>query len=191
MSLATPAPFFAVIRRDLFGGALVQAQVDGVNALLTVGEGWPTSWMAYGLATAFHETERAMRPVTEYGEGRGHPYGVPGPNGGQVPYGRGYVQLTWDKNYEAMDRDLGLNGALVGDYDLALKPDIAGRIMRYGMDHGSFTGVGLANYLPRTGDASSQQFVSARRVINGQDCAIEIAGYASSFQTALTVGNWS
>ena len=170
---------------------MTQPQVDGCNAVLAGCEGWSFPWVAYGLATAYHETARTMEPVAEIGKGDGHPYGLPGHNGGQIPYGRGYVQLTWDSNYEAMDRDLGLNGALIADYDLALQPDIAAKIMHYGMEHGSFTGVGLPNYLPTYKPATSQQFVGARKVINGQDQAIDIAGYASSFQTALTVGNWS
>ena len=53
---------------------------------------------AYVLATAWHETAHTFQPVREIGQGRGRPYGKPG-HLGQIPYGRGYVQLTWEANY--------------------------------------------------------------------------------------------
>ena len=52
-------------------------------------------WLAYCLATAFHETAATMEPIPEYGEGGGKPYGQPVGLMGSAGYGRGYVQLTW------------------------------------------------------------------------------------------------
>lgn len=171
-----PAAFFAAVRGKF--GALTQPQVDGFNALLAAMQGWPVSWVAYGLATAWHETASTMQPIAEYGKGRGRKYGVPGRNGGQVAYGRGYVQLTWDDNYDKADAELGLNGALKANYALAMQPDIAAKILRKGMEEGWFTGKKLADYLP--GD-----YTNARRIINGTDKASQIAGYAMSFEAAL------
>ena len=56
--------FFAAIR-PLFGGALSQSQVDGVNYILTATKGLPKSYRAYLLATTHHETAKTMMPVRE------------------------------------------------------------------------------------------------------------------------------
>ena len=163
--------------RPLFGGKMTQKQVDGVNAILKASENLPVEFRAYLLATTFHETAKTMEPIREYGKGRGKKYGVPGKHG-QVAYGRGYVQLTWDYNYEKADRILGLGGRLIRDYDLALDPKIAADILVKGSVEGWFTGKKLSDYLP--GD-----YVNARRVINGTDKASLIAGYAQTFERAL------
>lgn len=192
-SLGVPAAFFAVLRDPLlFNGPLKQSQVDGINTLLgAMGRGdWSVAWTAYGLATTFHETAAAMVPVREWGQGRGRPYGVPGRHGGQVPYGRGDVQLTWDRNYERADAELELNGALLADFDLALEPDIAARILVRGMAEGWFSGRKLGDYLPDAhGDAAA--FIDARAVINGRDRAALIASYAIKFQSGLQLGSWA
>ena len=181
-TLKAPAAFFSGVR-DAFG-VMDQDQVDGFNVLLTAMAEWPVTWAAYGLATAWHETAHTMQPIAEYGRGKGRKYGAPGRNRGQVAYGRGYVQLTWDDNYERADGELGLNGALIADYNLAMKPDIAARILVRGMAEGWFTGKANRDYLP--GD-----YVGARRIINGSDRAEMIAGHARAFQAALINGGWS
>lgn len=175
--------FFADIRHAPFGGTLSQSQVDGVNVLLA---GWASMGdddnrkLAYLLATCFHETNRTMQPISEIGKGRGHQYGIVDKSG-KAPYGRGYVQLTWDYGYAKADKELGLNGALIHNYDLALEPDIAAKIAVRGMLEGWFTGRKLADYITPT----HCDFVNARRVINGTDRADMIALYAGSFQAAL------
>jgi hypothetical protein len=136
---------------------------------------------AYMLATAWHETDKTMRPIREYGRGRGKRYGKPGGNSGQIPYGRGYVQLTWDANYERADRELGLDGALIADYDLAMDPAIAYRILSSGMREGWFTGRRLSHYIA----GRKADYIGARRIINGTDRAALIADYARAFEGAL------
>jgi putative chitinase len=136
---------------------------------------------AYMFATAWHETAATMQPIREFGRGRGKRYGKPGRNGGQIPYGRGDVQLTWDENYERADRQLGLSGALIADYDLALDPEISYRIMSGGMLEGWFTGKKLSDYI--LGERCN--YLSARRIINGTDRAAMIAGYGRSFESIL------
>jgi putative chitinase len=65
MNLTT---FFAYARRAPFGGRLTQAQIDGMTATLTE---WDkrklldNRWLAYMLATAFHETGGKMQPLRE------------------------------------------------------------------------------------------------------------------------------
>lgn len=162
---------------------LSQSQVDGFNALLKAMATWPVQYVAYGLATAWHETASTMQPIEEYGKGRGKKYGAPGKHG-QIAYGRGYVQLTWDYNYEKADTELGLNGALTRDYRLALDSKIAADIMVRGMEEGWFTGKSLASY--PIGD-----YVNDRRIINGTDKADKIAGEARALERALTLGGWS
>lgn len=167
--------FYARVR-PIFGGSLSQKQVDGIEALLAATEDLPVTHRAYLLATAMHETASTMQPIAEYGKGRGKAYGKPGKHG-QAQYGRGYVQLTWDANYEKADKALGLNGALLKDFNLAMQPTIAAQILVRGCEEGWFTGKSLDDYLP--------DYVQARRVVNGTDKAQLIAGYAREFEAAL------
>lgn len=168
-------------------GQLNQVQVDVINDLLTRGAHWSVAWMAYGLATAWHEAR--LQPIEEIGKGRGRKYGVAGKHD-QIAYGRGLVQLTWDYNYERADKELCLNGALVSDYDKALEPDIAAAILVGGMEEGWFTGKSLGDYIPNE-RASFESFKNARRIINGTDRDELIANYALKFQDALSAGGWS
>lgn len=176
------AKFFAAVRGPLFAGGMSTAQVSGTEAILTEAmlRGTPLTHLAYILATAYHETARTMQPIAEYGRGKGRKYGVKGKYG-QAPYGRGYVQLTWDSNYERADKELGLKGALLRDFGLAMRQDIAAKIMFSGMAEGWFTGKKLVDYLTST----TTNYVGARRIINGTDKAKTIAGYAATFEAAL------
>lgn len=181
------AKFFEGVRERPFGGKLRQDQVDGCGTLIAAFEKarWPVAWAAYGLATAAHETAFTMHPIAEYGRGKGRKYGVKGKHG-QVAYGRGYVQLTWDYNYEKADKELGLGGALIANYDLAMRPDIAADIMVRGMQEGWFTGKANRHYLDKT----PPNYFDARRIINGTDKAAVIAGYAKSFELALAAAGF-
>lgn len=191
-----PAFFDSVRTSGVFGGALKPDQVSGLEAVLAAATEakWPLAFAAYALATAGHETNFTMQPVREAywlsenwrrNRLRYYPY-----------YGRGYVQLTWRKNYEKADQELGLNGALTANLDLAMDPGIAAKIMAKGMTEGWFcadkTGKRhtLARHLPVNGKASSSQFTTARRIINGTDDAAKIAAEAIKFQTALIAGGW-
>lgn len=173
--------FFPLIRNGLFKGVLKQNQVDGINTLLDAAPHQDIRWLAYELATTFHETGEAMTPVEEQGRGRGLAYGRPAANG-KVYYGRGYVQLTWEKNYEAMSKVVGVD--LVAIPEAALEPEFAAKILFYGMENGSFTGHKLSDYL----NDSRTDFVNSRRIINGTDRAYLVAGYATAFLTAITKG---
>lgn len=163
--------------RPMFHGTLSQKQVDGIEALLAATDGLPITHRAYLIATAKHETADTMQPIAEYGKGKGKPYGKIGRHG-QAQYGRGYVQLTWDDNYERADKALGLNGALLKDFNLAMQPIIAAQILVRGCSEGWFTSKKLSDHLP--GD-----YRGARRVVNGLDKADLIAGYAREFEDAL------
>lgn len=180
--------FFARVRADF--GKLSQPQVDGFSIVTAALKGWDVTWVAYALATAWHETAHTMQPVKEYGGDKYYwrMYDIDGerpekarelgnekPGDGVRYCGRGYVQLTGRTNY----RKFGIENAP----DDAMKPEVAARIMRDGMERGVFTGKKLSDYLP--GD-----YVNARRIINGRDKAEMIAGYARNFERALIAGGW-
>ena len=77
--------FFDTVRKDLFRGTLRQSQVDGMEYLLGIWEKHfeaenprdGTNWLAYALATFFHETAETMQPIEEYRKGseNGKSYG--------------------------------------------------------------------------------------------------------------------
>jgi len=178
--------FFDAVRDSMFGGSLSQAQVEGTEALLDACASLQIAdqrMVAYILATAYHETAKTMQPIAEYGKGKGRKYGVPGRNGGQIPYGRGFVQTTWDTNYERTDKELGLDGKLIANYNLMLADiDMAAKAAVLGMAEGWYTGKKLRDYFT----AASSDWVNARRIINGTDRAQTIAGYAKLFNSALS-----
>jgi putative chitinase len=173
--------FFDGVRPDLFGGTLTQEQVGGIDAILDEWDARKLTdlrWLAYMLATTYHETNKTMQPVREaywLSEDwrrrnlRYYPW-----------YGRGYVQLTWEENYRKMGCLLGVD--LVGDLDLAMEPHTAAAIMFEGMmkaesSFGDFTGKCLEMYFSDTVNDP----VGARRIINGTDKADLIAGYHREF----------
>lgn len=181
--------FFDAVRADPFGGNLTQRQVDGLNTLLDVWEihfrDRDIRWLAYSLATAFHETAQTMEPIEEYGEGSGHSYGEPVGPYGQCYYGRGYVQLTWEDNY------IKGEGILADKYSVEcpmhqyphrmLEHEPAALVLFDGCIEGWFTGAKLGDYF----NASEEDAYNARRVINGVDKADLIAGYYQSFKAGL------
>jgi putative chitinase len=196
------AAFFASVRAKPFGGSLSQAQVEGMDAILSAASAYGVKdvrHLAYALATAYHETARTMQPIKEYG-GTAYftrMYDVKGerpelarkmgntvPGDGPRYCGRGYVQLTWRVNYERAGKEIGAD--LVASPDLAMTPENAARIMFAGMEEGWFTGKKLADYF----SASKDDPVQARRIINGTDKASTIAGYHASFLAALNAAGW-
>jgi putative chitinase len=182
-SLADEAAFYAAVRK--ITGPLNDEQVGTIKSLLAGAARWPIGWLAYGLATAWHEAR--LVPQAEWGKGKGRPYAKPGKYG-QPQYGRGLVQLTWDRNYEWADKAIGAGGLLLKNFDLALKPDIAADILVMGMEQGAFTGKKLADYISDRG--TPEGFRAARRIINGTDRAADIADYAERFRDALEAGGW-
>jgi hypothetical protein len=206
------AVFYNVVRDRLFSGRLSQEQVDGMEAILNFWEDPPIQptgafleqwqrrtigWLAYMLATTYHETAFTMQPISEYGDidyfrqlycdredlGNGPAYGGEIDDGPRFK-GRGYVQITGRINYTAMT-------AIVREFypespDFTVDPEAvkdpryAAVIMFYGMFLGTFTGWALADYLGKTPD-----YRKARNIINPGDRAKEIAAYAEIFEEAL------
>ena len=177
--------YFDAVRDSMFEGSMSQQQVDGQNVIVALWDyqatGTPMTdirWLAYILATVYHECATRMWPVTEYGSDsylQGKPY---------YPYhGRGFVQLTWEENY----RNAGIALGLIDDRDLVKHPDvaldslIAARIMFRGMSEGWYTGRKLGQYFNDDEDDP----VNARQIINGNDDDELIAGYHTKFLDAL------
>jgi putative chitinase len=136
--------------------------------------------VSYILATIKHETADTFLPIEEYGKGKGRTYGKKDPATGQAYYGRGYVQLTWKRNYQLLGKEFGVD--LVNKPSLALKPEIAWSITTHGMSEGVFTGKKLSDYI----SGAKCDYVGARKIINGTDRAQLIAGYAEDFERILT-----
>lgn len=180
--------FFDTVRGSLFAGSLSKEQVAGMDAILTEWESEGLTdqrWLAYMLATAFHETAQKMQPITEYG---GVKYfdkydtgalaktlgNTPAADGDGYKYrGRGFVQITGHNNYAKF--------GIADNPDKALDTATAVKIMFVGMTQGLFTGRKLKDYF--AGPATD--WVNARRIINGLDRANDIAGYAKKFFYAL------
>ncbi len=196
VEMGLPAVFFDTVRGPLFGGSLSQTAVDNMTTIVRY---WldnfpdnPLNQLAYILATVRAEVGGNMHPVRETFAANDDQarqrlahmkYGKPDGPHGHVYYGRGYVQLTWLENYEKQSKKLGID--LVQFPDEALKPEIAIHILVRGMMDGDFnkggTGPGLSFYVNET----KQDFGEARRTVNIQDRAAEIAGFANIFLSAL------
>ena len=186
---------FDGVRAPLFKGRFSASQVAGIDAIIDAFEATKFTnldWAAYMLATAYHEVGGTMQPITERGPRAyfnkyepgtriGKALGNTIKGDGYLFRGRGYTQITGRANYAKASAALGVD--LVAKPELALSQPIAAKIMTRGMSEGWFTGRELADYFNYTG----QDWIGARRIINGTDRAELIAGYARIFRSSLYV----
>lgn len=182
--MALSSAFYNAVRASLYAGALNQVQVTSLGAIAAAWEQYGDGdlrKLAYILATAHHETG-AFKWMRE----------IWGPTAAQKKYewrkdlgnvqagdgkrfmGRGFVQLTGRRNYADWTRRLGLD--LIKEPDLVTTPAVAARVLVQGCMLGTFTGKKLGDYTA---------FKDMRRVVNGTDKAVLIAGYAETFLAAL------
>lgn len=203
--------FFNSVRGPLFGGSLTMPQVYGMEAILdrALAVRTPLRYLAYMLATTYHETAKTMQPVLEtrnakdkanpsidtaiarldnaFKSGKlpwvSRPYWRKDASG-KSWLGRGLVQLTHKPNYERLGNMIGED--LLEDPDKAMEPGIAISIMFFGMTRGDFTGRPLSDYL----DGPTPDYVNARRVINGTESAKRVAGHAERFEQALVASGY-
>jgi len=194
--------FFDTVQHTLFKDSLTPAQIEGINAIFDY---WDANlatadrrWLAYILATAFHETAYTMQPVREtlatsdsraveiletaFASGRlswvKTPYWRPDEDG-KSWLGRGLVQLTHRRNYEAMSEVTGID--LVAEPDRAMEMTPAVTILIEGMLRGSFAGHRLSDHL----NEEREDWVNARRIVNGTDRAEKLAEYGRIFLAAI------
>ena len=183
--------FFDNAKRVLFDGKLSQGQVNGLTAILdeweAIQERKDDRHLAYMLATTHHETDRTMAPIEEYGKGKKCRYGKrckmdgkPYTDTPAIFYGRGFVQLTWYENYLKAGKKLGMD--MLQKPELALSLPVATKILFAGMKEGWFTGKKLADYFSTT----KEDWVNARRIINGLDKAQLIASYGLKYYGSLS-----
>lgn len=203
--------FYASVRSSLFGGKLAQGQVKGMETILNKwqADGLPdTRWLAYMLATAYHETGQTIAPVTE-----------------NLNYSAAGLRRTFGKYFKTdaiakayarqperianrayADR-IGNGNEASGDgwryrgrglvqitgrenyrkFGIENSPGdatidaVATRIMFDGMIAGTFTTLKLSDFFnDRTTD-----WRNARRIINGTDRASDIAEIAKKFHAAI------
>lgn len=169
--------FFKQVRATLFGGKLLQSQVDGMVAVITeffkAGH-TDNRWLAYILATVYHETGKRIQPVRELGgeaylkKKKYYPW-----------YGRDLVQTTWEHNYLKVKEHTGVD--VISDPELIGQMPLAAEVAVLFMVNGWYTGKSLADYFSDTETDPE----NARRIINGKDKAKLIAGYYDRFFTAL------
>lgn len=191
--------FFDTVRTPLFEGALTKSQVWGMESILLEWDMQQLTdlrWLAYILATAYHETAKTMQPIEEYGKGAGKPYGKKLKQGGgpgkriayetpdQIFYGRGHTQNTWYENYQRLTQGAKIQGK---DWDFLNHPELLLQMgpsiwaTFFAMRTGLYTGKKLSQYF----NEKVEDWVNARKIINGLDCAEKIAEYAKVFYEAV------
>ncbi|MBA4851321.1 glycoside hydrolase family 19 protein [Emticicia sp. BO119] len=184
--------FFDRCRPFFPNGKLSTRQVQGLTAIL---DEWEANhnddddrWLAYMLATVHHETSTTFQGIEEFGKGKGRPYGenlkidkkTRYTNTPNIFYGRGFVQLTWYENYEAMGKIL--NQDFISHPELVLELGNSTRILFIGMLRGLFTGKKLSDYFNET----KEDWKNARRIINGTDKAELIATVAKNYYSCIS-----
>lgn len=155
-------------------------------------------WLAYMLATVFHDTAGTMMPSREAGDDlqlarlydvcgdypvRARMIGNDAPGDGARYRARGYVRVRGKAHYLAMSGPAGCD--LVTDPELLLRPAVACRVMFAGLTVGAFTGYRLADFI----NAKGCDWAAARRVVSLTGAAPLIPGLAQAFQAALTAAS--
>jgi putative chitinase len=203
------AKFFAAVRLSLFSGRLSTNQVNGMEAILVEWQTKPFDqrWLAYMLATAFHEADNTMCAVSEnlnysadglratfpkyFNASQAAAYArqpqrianrayANRMGNGSEASGDGY-RYRGRGLVQITGRDNYAKYGIADDPDKALDPLRAVEILFDGMINGRFTGKKLADYF----SATATDWVGARKIINGTDRASDIAGYAKKFLAAL------
>jgi putative chitinase len=187
--------FYDHVRQSVFHGKITDSQFEGLEAILNEWEDRQLKdlrWLSYMLATVYHETAHTMQPIEEYGKGNGYKYGrklkrsgVPYTFPDKIYYGRGWPQLTWFENYDHMGKLLKID--LLNRPELMLDVEVSAKVLFEGMlkgvsGYGDFTGHCLEMYF----NATNNDSIGARKIINGKDKADLIAGYHRIFYDALT-----
>tara|TARA_R110002110_G_scaffold37601_2_gene124024 strand:- start:2540 stop:3262 length:723 start_codon:yes stop_codon:yes gene_type:complete len=196
----------------MFGGALEQPQVDGINALLascarnrvadphhvsnilsnvkreTGGYMSPIKETVYATHKNKKPSDATVKRRLEAAWRAGKLYWVKTPYWRDGAFGRGMIQITHWINYVKLGDRLGL--PLRANPDLALKIDVSADIAVVGMSEGLFTGKKLSDYrFPD--DLVAKPSEHPRRIVNGEDGTDnEISHYHRSFYAALKAAGY-
>lgn len=180
------------IKKQFALKSLSQKQVEGFEAIFDEFEKEKLTdnrYLAYILATVWHEVGGTMQPIEEIGKGKNYKYGkrvwIDGRIYTDVPhiyYGRGHVQNTWRDNYLKLTKSNTSNWDFINKPELLLQMQPSIWATFYGMLTGLYTGKKLSNYF---NDKISDP-VNARRIINGTDKAQLIAGYYTKFLNSIS-----
>ena len=163
---------------------LTRKQGDGIKALVRQSDAYlmhDSRQVAYMLASVWHESR--FQPIMEI---RADPIKSPKTYKAQNAYwhtgyfGRGFIQLTWRKNYAKFSPLVGVD--LVKNPRLALDMEISAKVTVIGMKFGIFTGVGLDLYFQ---PGKPGRWYDSRRIVNGTDRAQLIADAAQSIWPLL------
>jgi putative chitinase len=233
--------FYDHLRSTLLRSGVRDNHVLAMDELIKDMDGRPASWIAYAMATAWHETGGKMTPNTEtlnynvqgllntfgrhriseadarrlgrkqgegplsvarqreignllYGGDWGRRnLGNTEPNDGWTFRGRGMDHCTGRRNYKVTGDDIGVD--LIANPEALLVLANAIKALHTGMVSGRYAGDrtgrhNFARHLPASGSATHEQFVAARRIINGVDKADQIARHAIIFQAALNTAGY-
>lgn len=199
------------VEPNLFSGHLKEGQKEGIGAILDEWEehhaGKDDRWLAYMLATAYHETGRAMQAVEENLNYSAKRLRVVFPsrfNAAQAASHAGKPEMIANRAYA--DK-LGNGGVTSGDgwkyrgrglvqitgksnyrkFGIDGEPDVAlndvttVQIMFKGMMEGLFTGKKLADYF----NGSKGDWKNAREIILPGNLEDTIGGYGRAFYRAI------
>jgi putative chitinase len=143
--------------------------------------------LAYMLATITFETAHTFRPL--HGPGSAGYFGTP--RGflakAVAADARGELRRRFPEAVADVENELLISGDYDPRLDLTSNPDLAGLplvsylILSAGMHAGWFTGQNLGHYITTAG----ANYVGARRIVKGLDCADQIAMYAIRFERVL------
>lgn len=161
---------------------LTRAQGDAVRLLAAESDAYSIKdprQVAYILATCYHECR--FKSIREIRAPRGSAvWKMQNRYWASGYYGRGFSQLTWEKNYKKFSPIVGID--LVDNPDFALRPNVGAKILVVGMKLGLFSGVGLDRYFPPGGGSF---WLAARRIVNGTFQADRVAAAAKKILPLL------
>lgn len=206
--------FYAALRGGaMFPKGLSASQVDGVESLLDVWARYfaddALQFLAYDLATAFHETAATMQPIKERGAVAYFSKYEPGTKLGKMLgntvagdgyrfRGEGHVQNTGRRNArhasDQINKRFDLKIDLVANPEQRGDPFVSAISLFLGNREGWWTGRDLDDFIDSIDEATDEdlrEYIAARRVVNGTDKAAKIAGHAIEFGKALKVAGYS